>query len=70
MYVQVGFFLRGLKDQKLMLLTVLKLFLCIIYRDFKTEIIDDTGIEQRNTYLAHPVGRSLVVRFIKVSEVL
>ena len=40
-----------------------------IYTNFRTEIINDTGIEQEDSYTARPVGNKLVLKFERVNNV-
>jgi hypothetical protein len=38
-----------------------------VYSRYSTHIIDDTGIEQEDTYTAGPIGGKLILRFEKVN---
>lgn len=46
----------------------MKLVAAAIYTNFRTEIVDDEGIEQGDTYISRPVGEKLVIRFKQVHE--
>ena len=37
--------------------------LAAIYANFETEVVDDTGIEQEDAYVAGPVGKKLGLKF-------
>jgi hypothetical protein len=43
---------------------VMKLILATIYSNFETTIIDDTGIEQTDTFMATPEGGQLTLGFM------
>ena len=43
--------------------TELRLVAAAIYTNFTTTIIDDTGIEQMDSFVADPKGEKLVVKF-------
>lgn len=43
--------------------TALKLVIATIYTNYTTEIVDDEGIEQMDSYVAGPVGEKLILRF-------
>ncbi|MCJ1354974.1 MAG: hypothetical protein MMC33_004964 [Icmadophila ericetorum] len=47
----------------------LNLVIAAIYTNFRTEIINDTGIEQEDSYTARPVGNKLVLKFERVNNV-
>jgi hypothetical protein len=42
---------------------VIKLTLAAVYMKFDTEIVDDSGIEQVDDFMATPVGNQLILRF-------
>jgi cytochrome P450 len=48
---------------------MLKVLIVTIYSNFQTEIVDDEGIEQEDTFLAGPKGEKLVLTLRKVEEV-
>jgi hypothetical protein len=48
---------------------MLKVLIVTIYSNFQTEIVDDEGIEQEDTFLAGPKGEKLVLMLRKVEEV-
>jgi cytochrome P450 len=48
---------------------MLKVLIVAIYSNFQTEIVDDEGIEQEDTFLAGPKGEKLVLTLRKVEEV-
>ena len=41
----------------------MKLVITAIYTNYTTEIVDDEGIEQADTYVSGPVSEKLVLRF-------
>jgi hypothetical protein len=41
---------------------VIKLTLALVYTYFETEIVDDTGIEQKDDLMATPIGNRLSLR--------
>ena len=41
----------------------MKLLITTLYTNFTTEIVDDEGIEQADTYISGPVGDKLVLKF-------
>ncbi|KAK1728414.1 hypothetical protein CaCOL14_012841 [Colletotrichum acutatum] len=41
----------------------MKLIVAAIWTNFTTHVVDDTGIEQDDTYTARPVGERLILRF-------
>lgn len=41
----------------------MKLIIATIYTNYTTEIVDDEGIEQTDTYISRPIGDKLVMRF-------
>lgn len=41
----------------------MKQILAAIYTNFKTHVVDDSGIEQEDAYTARPEGESLLLRF-------
>jgi hypothetical protein len=47
-------------------ITVMKLIVASIYTNYTTYIIDDEGIEQRDTVLAAPAGEKLVLGFNRI----
>lgn len=51
---------------RLMVDTALKLVIATIYTNYTTEIVDDEGIEQTDTFVAGPVGEKLILRFTRV----
>jgi len=51
---------------RLMVDTALKLVIATIYTNYTTEIVDDEGIEQTDTFVAGPVGEKLILRFTHV----
>lgn len=44
----------------------MKLVIAAIYTNYVTEIVDDEGMEQADTFIAGPVGGKLVLRFKRV----
>ena len=46
----------------------MKLLLAAIYTNYRTSIVDDTGIEMLDTYTSGPVGNQLTLRFEKAAE--
>jgi hypothetical protein len=44
----------------------MKLVLVVTYTNFETIIIDDTGIEQTDTFMAIPEGGQLTLGFVAV----
>jgi cytochrome P450 len=48
---------------------MLKVLILAIYSKFQTEIVDDEGIEQEDTFLAGPKGETLVLTLRKVEAV-
>ena len=46
---------------------VMKILIAAIYTNYTTSIVDDEGMEQRDTFIGHPIGEKLV---LKVSPVL
>ena len=42
---------------------VLKLAMVAIYTNFETSIVDDTGIEQVDSFIAGPVADKLILAF-------
>jgi hypothetical protein len=48
---------------------MLKVLIMAIYSNFQTEIVDDEGIEQEDTFLAGPKGEKLMLTLGKVEEV-
>ena len=50
----------GISDH---ILVVMKLILLVIYSNFETAIVDDTGIEQTDTFMASPEGGQLTLSF-------
>ena len=47
--------------------TVLKLAMVAIYTNFDTFIVDDTGIEQVDAFIAGPASDRLILSFTPVS---
>jgi Cytochrome P450 len=45
---------------------VMKVVLAAIYCRFRTSVIDDSGMEQRDGFLASPVGDKLILRFEEI----
>ncbi|KAJ9650177.1 hypothetical protein H2198_010513 [Neophaeococcomyces mojaviensis] len=43
----------------------IKLIVCAIYGNFKTEIVDDEGIEEMDAYTTRPKSGKLILRFIR-----
>lgn len=41
----------------------MKLVTAAVYTNYTTEIVDDEGIEQADTYVSGPVGEKLILRF-------
>jgi hypothetical protein len=41
----------------------MKLIIMIIYKKYKTEVVEDDGMEQEDLFLAGPVGEKLVLSF-------
>ena len=41
----------------------MKLILAVVYTNFTTLIVDDTGIEQTDTFMATPEGGQLILGF-------
>ena len=41
----------------------MKLVIAAIYTNYTTEIVDDEGIEQADTYISRPIGNKLILRF-------
>ena len=41
----------------------MKLIIAAIYTNYATEIVDDEGIEQADTYISRPVANKLILRF-------
>ena len=46
----------------------MKLLVAGIYSNFGTVIVDDSGMEQADTYTAGPVGQGLMLRFERVKD--
>ena len=46
----------------------LKLLIAAIYTNFATSIVDDSGIDQMDAYIAGPIGNKLILRFHEVSR--
>jgi hypothetical protein len=44
----------------------LKLLVGAIYTNYTTKIVDDEGIEQKDTYTSGPKGNKLILEFQKV----
>ena len=44
----------------------MKLVVAALYTNYVTEIVDDEGMEQADTFVAGPVGGKLVLRFTLV----
>lgn len=44
----------------------MKLVIAAIYTNYVTEIVDDEGMEQADTFIAGPVGGKLVLRLKRV----
>lgn len=44
----------------------MKYILAAVYTNFRTAVVDDSGIEQADAYTARPQGESLVLRFERV----
>lgn len=44
----------------------MKLLIAAIYTSFTTHIVDDTGIDQEDAYIAYPRGYQLLVRYERV----
>ena len=44
----------------------MKLVIAAIYTNYTTEIVDDEGIEQADTFVSAPVGGKLILRFKRV----
>ena len=42
--------------------TGMKLIVAAIYTNFETSVVDDTGIEQADAYVAGPVGKKPLLR--------
>lgn len=43
----------------------IKLIVCAIYGNYRTEIVDDEGIEQIDAYVTQPRSGKLILRFVK-----
>ena len=43
--------------------TDMKLVIAAIYTNYVTEIVDDEGIEQADTYISRPVADKLILKF-------
>lgn len=41
----------------------MKLIIAAIYTNYATEIVDDEGIEQADTYISRPIANKLILRF-------
>lgn len=41
----------------------MKLIIAAIYTNYVTEIVDDEGIEQADTYISRPISDKLILRF-------
>ena len=41
----------------------MKLVVAAVYTNYTTEIVDDEGMEQADTYISGPVGEKCVLRF-------
>ena len=46
----------------------LKLMIAAIYTNFTTSVVDDSGIEQADTYVAGPVANKLMLQFHNVER--
>jgi hypothetical protein len=44
----------------------MKLVVVAVYSNYRTVIVDDEGIEQKDDFNARPVGGKLVLRFERV----
>ena len=44
----------------------MKLIIASTYANFETSIIDDSGIEQADEFVARPVGNKLILQFKRV----
>ncbi len=44
----------------------LKLVIAAIYTNYTTEIVDDEGMEQIDSFIAGPIGEKLILKFKKV----
>ena len=44
----------------------MKLIIAAIYTNYTTEIVDDEGIEQTDTYISRPIGDKLIMRFMHI----
>ena len=43
----------------------MKAIVAVIYANFTTSIVDDTGVEQELVYTAAPEVKRLMIRFVK-----
>ena len=41
----------------------MKLIIAAIYTNYATEIVDDEGIEQADTYISRPIADKLILKF-------
>lgn len=46
----------------------LKVLTAAIYTNFTTSVVDDTGMEQMDAYIAGPVGNKLILQFHETIE--
>lgn len=46
----------------------MKLIVCALYGNFKTEIANDEGIEKIDAYTTRPTRNALDLRFLKVKS--
>jgi hypothetical protein len=44
----------------------MKLIVCAIYGNYRTEIVNDEGIEEIDAYTTRPTRNALDLRFVKV----
>ena len=45
----------------------MKLLVAAVYTNYATDIVDDEGILQADSYIAGPVGNKLILRFFRIS---
>jgi hypothetical protein len=41
----------------------MKIIFAAVYTNFETVVIDDEGIEQKDSYIAPPIGNKLILQF-------
>ena len=47
---------------------MLKLLTTAIYTNYTTSIVDDSGIEQQDSFIAGPVGGKLILKFTPIVD--